>query len=84
MKVPLDLELSFGDGPIISRCSSWRYKSALVAEGTITSYTYVPSNSLSEYFDTKNIPNDLLRLPLNVRVNQRNIVIASDDIAERR
>jgi hypothetical protein len=57
------------------------YESTLVTEGTVTSHTNISSNSLSKHFHTKNIPNNLLRLPLNVGMYEGYIVIARDDIA---
>jgi hypothetical protein len=57
------------------------YKSALVTESTVTAYTNVSGNSLSKHFNAKNIANDLLCFPLNVRMDKGDVVVTCNDIA---
>jgi hypothetical protein len=60
------------------------YQSTLITQRTVTPHEDIPRNSLSKNLDTKNIPNNLLRLTFNVGVDQSDIVIARNDIAQRR
>lgn len=44
----------------------------------------LPSNCLPEDLHTQHVGNQLLRLPVHVRMDQRHVVVASDAIPQRR
>ena len=60
------------------------YKTTLVTNDTITADKHVVCNRLSEYLNLQNICNYLLRFPIDIGMDQSNVVIASDDISEGR
>lgn len=58
--------------------------STLVAERAVRPDQHVLGDGLAEHLDAEDIGNDLLRLALNVGVHQRNVVVAANDVAQRR
>ena len=54
-----------------------------VAQAHVASRKHVVSNRLSEDLDTKHISNNLLRLSLQIRVYERDVVVAANDISKR-
>lgn len=56
----------------------------LVRESTVAPDQHVAGNSLAEHLDLEGVGNDLLRLPVDVGVHERDIVVARDHVTERR
>ena len=59
-------------------------KTALVGDSAIASHKDVISDRLSENLDLEHVGNDLLRLAINVWVHKRDVIVACDDVTERR
>lgn len=59
-------------------------ETALVGDGTIAPHEHIVCDRLSENLDLEHICNDLLRLSVHIRVNQRDVVVTCDDIAQGR
>lgn len=55
-----------------------------IAQAHVRANKHVVSNCLSENLDTQNVGNDLLGLTLQIRVNEGDVVVAANDIAEGR
>ena len=60
------------------------HDSALVAEAHVAAGQDVVGDCLAEDLDTQHIGDDLLRLALQVRVHERDVVVGADDVSERR
>jgi len=60
------------------------YETTLITQRTITSNEDIARDRLPKYLNPQNIPNDLLCLPLDVRVYQCDIIVTSDYVAECR
>jgi hypothetical protein len=56
--------------------------SHLVAQCTITSNQNVARHRLPKYLDLQDIGNDLLGLPVQIRVNERDVIITDDDVSQ--
>jgi len=59
-------------------------QSALIAERGVTPDQNVVCDRLPEDLDLEHVRDDFLRFAVDVRVDERDIVIAGDDVAERR
>ena len=58
-------------------------KLTLIAQCTVaSSQDIISANRLPEDLDAQDVRNDLLRLPLNVWVHQRHVVVAADDVSQ--
>jgi hypothetical protein len=60
------------------------YQTTLVAQSAVGSDKDVIGNSLSEDLDLQDIGNDLLSLTVDIGVNQCNVVVAGNNIAQSR
>lgn len=60
----------------------WMYETALVCDGTVASDEDVVGDGLAEYFDLEDVCDDFLGLAIDVGVDECDIVIAGDDVAE--
>lgn len=60
------------------------HEAALVAERHVRAYQHVVGNSLTEHLDAQHVGYDLLRLALQVRVNQGDVVVADYHVPEGR
>ena len=59
-------------------------KTALVRNGAVASDQHVICNGLSEHLDFEDVRDDLLRLAVNVGVDERDVVVACDHVPESR
>lgn len=59
------------------------HETTLVAQGTVGSDEDVTGDGLAEDLDTEDIAYQLLGLPVDVRVDKGNVVVAADDVTER-
>ena len=59
-------------------------QATLVSKHTITSDERVSSNRLSENLHAQHIGDDLLRFPIQVGVHKSNMVVAGDEVSQRR
>ena len=59
-------------------------QAALVRDGAVASDQHVICNGLSEYLDFEDVRDDLLRLAVNVGMDERDVVVACDDVAKGR
>lgn len=59
-------------------------KTTLVAQGTVGTNKDIVGNGLSEHLHLEHIGNDLFCLTVDIGVAQRNIVVASNDVAQSR
>ena len=59
-------------------------KSTLICDCTIRADEDVIRDRLAEDLDLEDVRDDLLRLTINVRVHQRDVVITGDHVTERR
>lgn len=59
-------------------------ESSLVGERTVRSDEHVGRDRLTEDLDLEHVGDDLLGLSVNIRVDERNVVVARDDVSERR
>lgn len=57
---------------------------ALVGEGHVAADEDVVGDGLAEDLDAQHVRHQLLRLALQVRVHQRDVVVDADDVAQRR
>jgi len=57
----------------------WTY---LVRQGTITPHQDIISHSLPKHLNLQRIRDNLLRLPINIRMYKRNIIITRNDISQ--
>lgn len=62
----------------------WVHERALVAYPAVTSDEDVVGDGLPEDFDLEYVGNDLFSLAVNVGVDEGDIVVAGDDVAQRR
>jgi len=60
------------------------HQTTLVAQSTVRAHKDVIGNGLTENLDLEDIGNNLLRLPVDIGVHQRNVIIAGNDIAQGR
>lgn len=58
------------------------YETALVCDGTITSDEDVVGDGLAEYFDLEDVCDDFFRFAVDVGVDECDVVVAGDDVAE--
>lgn len=58
-------------------------ETSLVAERTVRSDEHVAGDRLTEDLDLEHVGDDLLRLPVNVRVDEGHVVVARDHVPER-
>lgn len=58
------------------------HQPSLVTQRAIAPHQHVARNRLPENFDLEDVGDDLLGLPVNVGVDERNVVVASNDVAE--
>jgi hypothetical protein len=59
-------------------------KTTLICDCTIRADEDVVRDRLAEDLDLEDVRDNFLRLAVNVRVYQRNVIITSDDVTERR
>ena len=60
------------------------YETTLVTQRTVTSNEDITRDRLPKHLNPQNIPNNLLCLPLDVRVYQGDIIVTCDYVAEGR
>lgn len=60
------------------------HDAALVAQAHVAAHQHVIRDRLPEHLDAQHVRNDLLRLALDVRVHERDVVVGANDVAERR
>ena len=59
------------------------HEAALIRDGTIASDENIIGDGLAEHFDLEDVCDDLFCLPIDVGVNERDIVVARYNVAER-
>ena len=59
------------------------YETALVRDRGIAAHEDVIGDRLAEDLDLEHVGDDLLRLAVDVRVHERDVVVARDDVPER-
>lgn len=60
------------------------HQASLIGDGTVASDEHVIGDGLAENFDLEHIGDDLFCFPIHVRVDKGDIVVARDDVSERR
>jgi len=60
------------------------YKPPLVCDSTITSHKDIVGDRLSEDFDLQDVSNDFLCFAIDVWMYEGDVVVACDDVSERR
>ena len=60
------------------------HEPSLIRDGTVTSHKYIIGNRLSEDFDLQDVSDDLFRFAIDVRMDEGDMVVARDDVSERR
>jgi len=58
------------------------HETTLVRKSTVRSDENVGSDSLAENLDLERIGNDLLGLTVDIRVNERNVVVTGNDVSK--
>jgi hypothetical protein len=56
--------------------------SHLVAQSTITPDQNVAGHRLPKHLDLQDIGNDFLGLPVQIRVNERDVIVTDDDVSQ--
>ena len=59
-------------------------QATLVGQHAVASDESVSGNRLSENLHTQHVGDDFLRLPIQVRVHDRNVVVAGNEVSQRR
>jgi len=57
-------------------------ETALISDGTIRADEDVVRDRLTEHLDLEDVRDDLLRLAIDVRVDERDVVVARDHVSE--
>lgn len=57
------------------------YETALVGDGTITSDEDVVGDRLAEYLNLEDVCDDFFRFAIDVRVDECDVIVGSDDVA---
>lgn len=57
-------------------------QSALVAEGTIAANQYITGDSFAKHLNLQRVGNNFLSFAVNVGMNQSNVIIARNNIAQ--
>mmetsp|Transcript_5104 Transcript_5104/g.14468 ORF Transcript_5104/g.14468 Transcript_5104/m.14468 type:complete len:325 (-) Transcript_5104:29-1003(-) len=60
------------------------HEAALVREHGVRAHERVVRDGLPEHLDAQHVRDDVLRLAVEVRVNQRDVVVRRDDVPQRR
>lgn len=55
---------------------------SLIRDPTITPHEHIIRHSLSKHLDLQHVCDDFFRFAINVRVHERDVVVAGDDVAE--
>lgn len=58
------------------------HQRSLITNPAITPHQDIIGDRLTEHLHLQNISNNLLRLPVNIGVHERDVIVAGDDVAQ--